>query len=267
MLDEYKVTWDNEITGIQGARDRYQKTPGFAGIILGKTSLGIRIKGEAYNEAMNYLGKDPGELYELRGVPLQANDTMITEILQQMGWQAQLVEGSRRVYRGLAIYKIRATTAPDNDVLRTCFDGELVQIQIAKMHNRQIKPTTKTMQGEPETWAASARRTIGIQKPDLHKEAPTVPSMDEQDADNDDEQMDQEQPEEKPVQQNRGLKSAGAGGNWQRRLPEPAPKARRVTHDDQQGDTRLDQVIRQLEQLSQVVAGLSAVQQQMQSAS
>ena len=79
-----------------------------------------------------------------------------------------LAENSRRAVRGSALYRVRATSPPRSEVLRTCFDGELVQIQIARLHTRQVRQQPKPMEKEPSTWADSARRTIGIQRPGGH---------------------------------------------------------------------------------------------------
>ena len=101
LAEPFKVTWDSDLTMIDEARKRYQGTPGFAGIIMGKSTLGIRISDKVFDAAMQYLGKPLGDQFEVRGVPLGATEDVIEDLLLQAGWQAQLISGFRRSGQGL----------------------------------------------------------------------------------------------------------------------------------------------------------------------
>ena len=264
IMDEYKVNWDPEVKTLQAARDRYLKTPGYAGLILGKESIGIRLAVSQYDEAMQFLGKVPGDVYELRGIPLHATDGMLQDILDQMGWSAHLLDHSRRVYKGSATYKVKAAEHPGCEVLRTCFEGELVQIQIAKQHARRAQPQQRAPDQEPTTWAASARRSIGIQRASTPVYSVPTPESEPEENDESDADMDKQEDMDGDQADHTAVPST-ASRPWTRRAPESAAKLRRCQSTPAGNDSRLDMVIKQLDQLSQVVAGLAAAQKASQS--
>ena len=252
LADPYKVTWDADMTKLAEARKRYQGTPGFAGIIMGKDTLGVRIADKAFDAAMQYLGKPQGELFEVRGVPLQATEAVIEDLLLQAGWQAQLVAGFRRVVRGYAIFKVRSAHAPPCDILRTSFGGELVQIQLARLYQRRSPTPTQppVASTPPSSWDASARQAIGVQKQTQHTEESHVVSQEDGHLDsNEDMQTDDEQTAA-------GDPPTSERVNWARRIREPAAKIRR-TQESPESDPRIELLMAQVAKLTEVVSGLS----------
>ena len=185
----YKVTWDADSLTVNAARDRYVSTPGFAGIIAGRDSLGVRIVDSAYDSAVTYLGKPLGDVYEVRGVPLHATESVLEPLLEQASWPVTFVHGFRKVVRGAAIFKVRAVSPPPCDMLRINFDGELVHVQLAKLHQRKPAQNNSSTSHSalPTSWEASARMTLGIQRPVEQPAPPPNAQEHDMEADDDDE--------------------------------------------------------------------------------
>ena len=114
------------------------------------------------------MGRPTGRIYELRGAPIHSTEEMLSELISQTTWQATIIPGWRRVTRGHAVYRARSDSDPPWDVLRTSYNQELIQIQIAKTgYKREAPSSTPTPPQSPMTWEASARLAVGVQRQPL----------------------------------------------------------------------------------------------------
>ena len=155
--DDYRVHWDSEVKDLTSARSRFSELPGYAGIIFGKTSIGVRVKEAEHDNAMTWLGRTPSQAYEKCGAPVDSSEEMIEDMLNQMKWAATLT-GGRRVYRTQATYRVKSMVPPPREVVRSSFSGEIVQVQIAKViHRREYKDPVNKPVNAPATGGGARR--------------------------------------------------------------------------------------------------------------
>ena len=259
--DNYRVHWDSEVKDLTGARTRFAELPGYAGVIFGKTSIGVRIIEAEHDNAMTWLGRTPGQAYEIRGAPVDSSAEMIEDLIAQMHWTATLT-GGRRVYRNQATYRVKSLVPPPCEVVRSNFAGEIVQVQIAKViYRREHKDIPAKQVQAPATWAAAERRAVGVQlstdgsagwTPDDPQE-----TVDEADPDDDQDDDDMGETEMNPVDEN--LRPIPAVRPWARRAAEPNPKVRRTDPRPAPEDDRVSALVQQVAQLAEAVAGLTAL--------
>ena len=250
----YRVTWGSDVLTLRAAQKRYEEVPGYEGVILGRDNLGVRILDSAFDQAMSHLGKPTGETYELRGLPLHVSEPTLESLLAQLNWSATLVAGFRKVVRGHAIFKVRTSQEPPCDILRFTVDGEIVQVQLAKLHQRRMPQPKESPASitQPTTWEAASRHAIGIQRTTEVPEEPPPPSEGPDPGDIDDSMDSKDEPGD-DVTPEQNLNST-----WARRLREPATKVRKREPTAVSDDPRIDMLMQKMEQLTAIVAGLSA---------
>ena len=260
LSELHRVVWDQDLPSLAAARKRYLDTPGFSGLVLSKTGIGIRIETCHHAAALQHLGKPAGELFELRGVPVEATADTIREVIAHVGWEATLIESFRRVHQGQAIFRLRAPSPPSCEIIKTCMAQEIVQLQIAKVHQRRAPPPPSPRQSQiPQTWGDAARHALGVQKKFVSSSAPepvaAPPSRVQSDSqmEEDDDDDETASPESAPDH----LPSE-SGRSWARRLQEPSPKIRRTTQGDPPHDPRVDTLMQQMAQVMGMLQTLTA---------
>ena len=258
LAELHRIVWDQDVTTFAAARKRYLETPGFSGLVLSKTGIGIRIESCHHEAALQHLGKPIGDLFELRGVPLEATVDTVREVKAHVGWEATLQETFRRVHQGQAIYRLRASSPPSCELIKTCMAQEIVQLQIAKVHHRRAPPPpAQRSTSTPQTWGEAARNAIGIQKriespPPVQPHAqPTQAQSDSHMADEEEEELDHDNLSTEPSM-------AEHGRSWARRLQEPSPKIRRTSTGAPAPDPRVDALVQQMDQVMSMLQSLTA---------
>eukprot|EP00971_Amphidinium_carterae_P013937 274385-Amphidinium_carterae.1 len=194
-LSKYKVHWDADLTYIDDIRDRYLDCPGWAGLVLGRDSIGCRLHAAQHSLAMSFLGQPTGSIYVVSGVPLEASRDEVIEFLEQIEWTCELLAFRKVQYRS-AVYRVRSDVAPPHDSCLACFGYVRAQVRIQPQSGTKTREQVPVQQaGPPLTWSEAAKRTLGPQ-PLSVVEAPKPPPQREQTADDwgpDDDDEDEDQ--------------------------------------------------------------------------
>ena len=157
----------------------------------------------------------------MKRLPVHATADMAEELAKQAQWDATLIAGSRRVWRGTSIFRFKAQLPPAREVWRTTLDGEMLNVQVAKTYARKFQTAGEGRPSSPpDTWQASAKQTLGVQRPNAWSKPVEDPTEgDEPFEENGD--MDAEDNEDLSTDEVELDRPRTA---WSRRLPEPAPK-------------------------------------------
>eukprot|EP00971_Amphidinium_carterae_P228307 4528465-Amphidinium_carterae.1 len=175
--EDFRIVWDDLIPTLAAMRESYTHTPGFAGIVSSTRSLGIRVTAESHQDALEFLGKPVGEVYLLRGFPLDASEITVEDILIELDWPGVIIEGTRRVFWRYASFKVRAPFAPPLDTVQFKMAGTLYQVHIELVRPTSRKPAVIRPTQEIRTWSEAAKNTFGAQVP---TSAHAVPTDDEE---------------------------------------------------------------------------------------
>ena len=82
------------------------------GLIRSKDAWALRVEATKFEDARKALQSDRAPAWKLVGVPLELQDADITELLLRMQWNAAVIAGSRRAFKGRAQWLVRAVAAP-----------------------------------------------------------------------------------------------------------------------------------------------------------
>eukprot|EP00971_Amphidinium_carterae_P189736 3766238-Amphidinium_carterae.1 len=101
-------------------------------------SYAVRVKAADYQQAQRDLSIDPKETFYVRGLPTGVTEAAMQQIIDQMGWAATVVDGSRRVFRGKASIAVKSSTPPDVAHCMVVIDQRQTQLHIVsrKAHAR-----------------------------------------------------------------------------------------------------------------------------------
>eukprot|EP00971_Amphidinium_carterae_P193618 3841720-Amphidinium_carterae.1 len=92
-------------------RERVAELHGHLGLIAKRADEGwhyaARVKEADFAAAKDLWRQDATDAYLCRGLPPHASCEDLSDLLTQIGWQATVVEGSRRIARGQATYTVR----------------------------------------------------------------------------------------------------------------------------------------------------------------
>eukprot|EP00971_Amphidinium_carterae_P352885 6492762-Amphidinium_carterae.1 len=171
----FRVLWDKEATTISDIRTRFSALSGYAGPVVSTTSLGFRVHEKYHNEALRALGRHEGELYYITGLPHTITTDQLQALLDDLNWDAHIMEGSRRAQRGTTTFRLRAKTPPPATYLRAAIEDLVAQIRIAlhQPKSRKIADEPKLLV-QPTTWQQSARQALGVVHSHSHPTADEI---------------------------------------------------------------------------------------------
>eukprot|EP00971_Amphidinium_carterae_P351914 6492335-Amphidinium_carterae.2 len=150
LTDSSRVIWMKEAGSstvpmpLDEVRTKHSLLPQPLGIVAkpGGTSsvwsYAIRVRVQDYQAAQRMLAVDPKETFYIRGIPTGVTEKDMQEIISQMQWDATVVEGSRRVFRGKASMAAKAGAPPSVAHCTVRIDSEHVHLHIMsrKAHAR-----------------------------------------------------------------------------------------------------------------------------------
>ena len=160
----YKMIWERDAHSYEDLRARRGDVPGYAGVAESKDGLGIRIEAPQYAEALAFLGRPQGDLYQIQGIPLEVDFLGMDTFLKELGWTATLVQNFRRVFRGSACFRARASIPPPTQAIRANFGSLRAQVQIHKHERTLAEPKEPKPLNPATTWAEVANRSVGRQR-------------------------------------------------------------------------------------------------------
>eukprot|EP00971_Amphidinium_carterae_P337385 6474151-Amphidinium_carterae.1 len=289
-MSRYKVHWDGDLTYIDDVRDRYVDCPGWAGIVLGRDSVGFRVHAAQHDLAMSYLGKPTGSIYVVTGVPLEASRDEVVEFLEQIEWTCELLAFRKVQYRS-AMYRVRSDHAPPHESCMACFGYVRAQVRIQLQTGAKPREQSPVQQAAPpSSWSEAAKRALGPQ-PVSAAEAPEPPPQREQTADDwgledEDDENEDEQDYDMQDAQHDADSEQGSEHSWQpfdlfqdgdnepstervprpERVPRSAPLAAKpkfapTPHPTQHEGSRLDALEQRMASMTEMLASFLGTMQ------
>ena len=157
---EFRILWDPTVKTLAEARSRYSPVSGYQGLALTSKGLGARFTSTTIASARKGAGMAAGELYQISGLPCTMLESEIVSVLQQAGWQADLLSHSRRVRSGMTMYKARSERAPPQKAIRLHLGAEIITLQITEIP-RPERVQKQSTHAAPSTWAQVAKQALG----------------------------------------------------------------------------------------------------------
>eukprot|EP00971_Amphidinium_carterae_P267364 5303341-Amphidinium_carterae.1 len=107
---DFKVLWlrKEEAGSRQQAIDFIQKssvTEGASGLVWKHEGLGIRYTPSKCDAQKLLLGRPAGSLWTVAGLPFDASDEVVSDLLKGMQWVCEIIPGSRRTKQGSAAWR------------------------------------------------------------------------------------------------------------------------------------------------------------------
>ena len=127
---------------------------------LTSKGLGARFTSTTIASARKGAGMAAGELYQISGLPCTMLESEIVSVLQQAGWQAELLSHSRRVRSGMTMCKARSERAPPQKTVRLRLGSEIITLQITEI-SRPERVQKQSTQAAPSTGAQVAKQALG----------------------------------------------------------------------------------------------------------
>ena len=168
QMKSYRLIWDKTIETLQQSRERFGELPGYLGSVCTCTGqFAGRFREADFSKAAQLAGKNAGTTYRIVGLPVDVAANEVTEIMQEVGWEVEPKEGSRRIRKGTATWLVSAAEAPPSTAFAITFGhGELVRLQVETLV-KQFVVQPKQPDVLPTSWIQVASRSLGaIKKPD-----------------------------------------------------------------------------------------------------
>eukprot|EP00971_Amphidinium_carterae_P349748 6491199-Amphidinium_carterae.2 len=270
----------------RGTPARYANVEGYIGITVkqGETWGAIFAKDQA-DKAAVALGKPPGQTYKVTGLPIDMPAQELTSLLTEMKWtDCQVIEYSRRLFKGTATWLVKAVKAPPVTSMRLSHSEShqvcalTIELNKTRSEPKAEKapawmtwsqrmqqplappPAEHWKQGQGESNSGTALAKSPRSRLSSSKSSPIAYRMDQDEEDALDESMeDQAPPWAFEVEQ----QQHGAAAADQRATAEPAGKK------PKKEPTRMEKMESQLEDLNakfeRMMAGLHIIHQQVES--
>ena len=188
----YSIIWDRSCSSLQDLRARFADLPGYRGPVYSKGGVGVRVLAQHRDAALHVLGRPPGRLYLVQGLPLDVDHEAVQRCVNAIPWDGEVVSTSRRVIKGAATFRVRSGDAPPQEVLRVRFGDQQCTLRIqAQVPPARLGRETVKTNVPVRTWAEAARRAIGLQ-PDSYPTHDSEYVPEGEDAEMDDEISDPE---------------------------------------------------------------------------
>eukprot|EP00971_Amphidinium_carterae_P349075 6490834-Amphidinium_carterae.1 len=160
--ERFRVYWDQSLRYLTDVPYRYELVTGYSGPVVSPKGLGVRFLRESFDDAMCQIGKTPGELYEIYGVPLEADEQDLQDIVDAMPWDAQVQPNSRKIRGGATCsWRIRSSVEPSSTVVRYTDQHQRHTLHLRHVQRNLPKPKPVQELQPPKTWSDVAKRSIG----------------------------------------------------------------------------------------------------------
>eukprot|EP00971_Amphidinium_carterae_P007513 149047-Amphidinium_carterae.1 len=160
--ERFRVYWDHSLRYLSDIPYRYELVSGYSGPVVSPKGLGVRFLRESFDDAMCQIGKTPGDLYEIYGVPLEADECDLQDIVDAMPWDAQVQPNSRKIRGGATCsWRIRSLVEPSSTVVRYTDQHQRHTLHLRPVQRREPKPKQVPELQPPKTWSDVAKRSIG----------------------------------------------------------------------------------------------------------
>ena len=148
---EFAVIWlrGDAATDLQAARQTAHDRE--AALFHRDGHYALRVHAIEADTTRAALGLAVGELYVMQGLPVHADQQDLEQILAAMHWPATPLPERRRVYRGMAEWRLRASMAPPRDKIALNF-GDLRVNLVIRLAARRVHSEAKPERPPPQTW-------------------------------------------------------------------------------------------------------------------
>ena len=146
------------------ARKSLEKLPEHLGLVRGKKGLGYRVPRDRLAAARQAQGQDPNPMFLVEGLPPEAVPEDIEEMLKKCSWEAKVIEDSRRMSRGGAVWKVRAPNAPPTNAVQLAFGEQQCVVHIRELGVSAAIPGPKPQRvievKPPKSWAEAVEPRV-----------------------------------------------------------------------------------------------------------
>ena len=132
---DYGILWlqGDLATDVTLARKSLENLPQHLGLVRGRRGMGYRVMRGDLGAARKVQGQDPNPIFLLEGFPPDAVSADISEVLQKWGWDAAILDDSRRMGNGGATWKARAAGEPPAPAMQLEFGDQQCLIHIREL--------------------------------------------------------------------------------------------------------------------------------------
>eukprot|EP00971_Amphidinium_carterae_P227211 4506792-Amphidinium_carterae.1 len=156
----YKVLWlrREEATSRSEAAEfveKDSKSNEAFGMVWKRDAYGIRYLPEHCEAHKRSLGRPAGSLWSVAGLPYDASDEVLVELLSTLSWKFDVIPGSRRTKQGSAAWRVRADDEPP-----------VTSLPARWLHYHfiiRISPVVTKSQGRILEWKSSSTRAASLQ--------------------------------------------------------------------------------------------------------
>eukprot|EP00971_Amphidinium_carterae_P330296 6463258-Amphidinium_carterae.2 len=110
----YSILWlrREEASSLSKAVELAKNNQQACGLVWKPNGYGIRLPPSACAAEKQKLGRPSGTLWQVSGIPYDADDSALLDLLDSLSWKTQVVAGSRRSRGGAATWRVRADSTP-----------------------------------------------------------------------------------------------------------------------------------------------------------
>eukprot|EP00971_Amphidinium_carterae_P325961 6456542-Amphidinium_carterae.1 len=157
LLDKYITFFDKQLQSYGEAQQHYANVEGYMGLsVKAGQTWGAIFRKECADRAAVSLGKAPGQTFRASGLPLDMPAEELATMLTETKWrEVQVIEGSRRLFRGTATWLLKSVHSPPVTSLRMSH-SETHQIFAVSIEPNRSK--TEPKQDRPPPWMNWAQR-------------------------------------------------------------------------------------------------------------
>ena len=157
-IAEYGVSWLPADTGkdITLAKKVLESCEHHAGLVQGRSGLGIRASKANIAGIKSQQGQDATPCYCVRGLPPAMSRQELEELLKHLGWKARPEDDGRKMIRGGASWRVRAENPPNKFSASLNYGYLRCNVQIQEL-GAESKVSEPEMHGTifpaPKSWA------------------------------------------------------------------------------------------------------------------